>query len=99
MPVKEAEKLLPQCQVALLTSTAIINHTADHLLELAASCRDIVFLGASTPLAPEVFQNTSVTMLSGVIVTEPQAILQIVSEGGGMRFFKSHIDKVSLFLI
>ena len=32
LPVSEAEHLLPQCQVALLTSTAIINQTADHLL-------------------------------------------------------------------
>ena len=49
LPVSEAEHLLPQCQVALLTSTAIINQTADHLLALAVGCREIVFLGASPP--------------------------------------------------
>ena len=98
LPVSEAEHLLPQCQVALLTSTAIVNQTADHLLTLASGCREIVFLGASTPLIPEVFEKTSVTLLSGVTVVAPEAILQIVSEGGGMRFFKSSIKKVNLLL-
>lgn len=98
LPVRDAEHLLPQCQVALLTSTVIINQTADHLLALTAGCREIVFLGASTPLIPEVFEGTKVTMLSGVIVVAPAAILQIVSEGGGMRFFKSSIKKVNMLL-
>ena len=98
LPASQAEELLPRCQVALLTSTSIINHTAGHLLELAASCRDIVFLGASTPLSPEVFTNTRVTMLSGVTVANPREILQIVSEGGGMGFFKSSVNKVNLAL-
>lgn len=96
LPVAETDRLLPGCQVALLTSTALINGTADRLLTLAAACREIVFLGASTPLSPDVFAGTGVTLLSGVTVADPAAILQIVSEGGGMRFFKSHIHKVNL---
>jgi uncharacterized protein len=98
LPVSEAEDLLPQCQIALLTSTSIINQTADHLLTQAPGCREIIFLGASTPLIPEVFEGTRVTMLSGVTVVAPEAILQIVSEGGGMRFFKSSIKKVNVRL-
>lgn len=98
LPVAEAERLLPACQVALLTSTALINQTAEHLLGLAENCRDIVLLGASTPLAPEVFAGTPVTRLSGITVTDPDAILRIVSEGGGMRFFKPHVQKVNLAL-
>lgn len=98
LPVAEAERLLPECDVALITATALINQTADHLLNLAQNCREVVFLGASTPLVPEVFADTPVTRLSGIRVTDPAAILRIVSEGGGMRFFKSHIAKVNLTL-
>jgi len=98
LPVAAAEDLLPRCQVALLTSTALINATADHLLALAGGCREIVFLGASTPLYADVFQDTAVTLLAGVTVVDPGAIVQIVSEGGGMRFFKGAVDKVNLVL-
>ena len=98
LPVAEADRLLPRCQVALLTATALINATADRLLTLADRCREIVFLGASTPLSPEVFEGTGVTLLSGVTVVDPQSILQIVSEGGGMRYFKGVVNKVNLRL-
>ena len=98
LPVAAAEDLLPGCQVVLLTSTSLINATADRLLALAAGCREIVFLGASTPMWPEIFAGTGVTRLAGITVTDPGAILQIVSEGGGMRFFKGAVDKVNLLL-
>jgi uncharacterized protein (DUF4213/DUF364 family) len=95
---EEAYRLLPQCQVAMITSTAILNHTIDRLLESAASCRDVVLLGASTPLVREAFAETAVTFLSGVVVTAPEEILRIVSEGGGMRRFKNKVQKVNLDL-
>jgi hypothetical protein len=98
LPVAATEDLLPGCQVVLLTSTSLINATVDHLLSLTDGCREVVFLGASTPLCAEVFQDTGVTLLSGVTVVNSAAILQIVSEGGGMRFFKGAIDKVNLRL-
>jgi len=95
-PAEEARKVLPECQVALITATAIINHSIDSLLEAASGCRETVILGGSTPLLPDVFRERHVTMLSGVVVRDPAGILQVVSEGGGMRYFGPHIRKVSL---
>ena len=98
LPEKEAYGLLPQCQVALITSTSIVNHTIDGLLDASRECREVVLLGASTPLLPEAFRNTPVTFLSGVIVNKANEILRIVSEGGGMRYFKNNIKKVNIRL-
>jgi uncharacterized protein (DUF4213/DUF364 family) len=98
LPEEEAYRLLRQCQVAMITSTTILNHTIDRLLESAATCRDVVLLGASTPLLREAFVETPVTFLSGVVVTAPEEILRIVGEGGGMRRFKNNIQKVNLDL-
>lgn len=98
LPEKEAHSLLPRCQVALITSSSIINHTIDNLLQSARSCREVVLLGASTPLVPEVFAGLGVTYLSGVVVTRPREILQMISEGGGMQFFRGSVGKVNLRL-
>jgi uncharacterized protein (DUF4213/DUF364 family) len=95
LPAEEAYRLLPQCEVAMITSTSIVNHTIDALLEVVGSCREVVLLGASTPLVPEAFRNTPVTFLSGVVVTRPQEVLRIVSEAGGMRLFKDNVKKVN----
>lgn len=98
LPEEEAFRLLPQCQIALITSTSILNHTVDRLLEASAACREVVLLGASTPLLPGAFTGTPVTHLSGIVVTEPQEILRIVSEGRGMRYFRKSVKKVNLRL-
>lgn len=87
---------LPHCDVALISATSILNHTLDDLLGAAGRCREVVLLGASTPLTPQVFSETPVTILSGVVVTDPREISRIVSEAGGMRLFKRYVKKVNL---
>lgn len=94
-PAAEALEELPRCQVALITGTTIINGSIDALLQAASACREVVVLGASTPLAPEVFAGPGpVTWLCGVIVEDTTSLLQIISEGGGMRLFKTCVQKV-----
>ena len=95
-PQAEAAAELPRCQVALITATSIINHTIDDLLKAARSCREVVLLGASTPLLAEAFRAGKVTMLSGVVVKAPEEVLRVVSEGGGMRQFGPHVRKVTI---
>ncbi|MFH0811451.1 MAG: DUF364 domain-containing protein [Pseudomonadota bacterium] len=96
LPAEKAPEGLPGCDVALITSTSLINGTLDSLIESSQKCREIVLLGASTLLLPELFKPLGVTLLSGVVVTDPPGILQVISEGGGMRFFKNHIKKVNI---
>lgn len=98
LAIDMADKLLPQCQVALITATAIINGSIDHLLALTAKCREVVILGSSTPLYKEVFIGSPVTLLSGIIVNDAQKLLQIVSEGGGTPAFKQAVNKVNLII-
>ncbi|MBL7068008.1 MAG: DUF364 domain-containing protein [Candidatus Marinimicrobia bacterium] len=83
---------LNRCDIALITSTSIINGTIDHLLDSAINCREVVMLGPSTPLIPEVFHETPVTLLSGVVVTDSN-IMRVVSEGGGTRQFMPYVQK------
>lgn len=96
-PEEKAFEMLPSCSVAIITSTALINGTLGKLLEASKKCKKIALVGASTPLAKEVFSPFGVNLLSGVIVIDPRSMLQIVSESGGMRSFKGHIKKVNIF--
>lgn len=95
LPEDKAYENLPSCSAAIITATAIVNRTLDGLLDAARDCREVVLLGASTPMFPEAFRGTPLTMLSGVVVTDPGEILRVVSEGGGMRQFKGLIRKVN----
>jgi len=95
-PAEKALELLPTCDIAFITSTTLINGTLEPLLTASQNCREVVLVGASTLLLPEVFEPLGVTLLSGIIITNPVGILQVISEGGGMRFFKPYIKKLNL---
>jgi uncharacterized protein len=89
----EAVSAIPKCDVAIITSTTIINDTIDELLEAARNCRELVMLGSSTPLITGAFEGTAVTWLSGITVENGDGLLRIVSEGGGTRFFGPFVTK------
>jgi uncharacterized protein (DUF4213/DUF364 family) len=92
----QAAALLPSCTVAIITATTLLNNTLPPLLQACRSCRAVAIVGATTPLAPDIFKPVGVTLLSGIVVTDPRGILRQVSEGGGMGSFKGYIKKVNL---
>jgi uncharacterized protein len=98
LPAVEALDLLPSCDVAVITSTALILGDLDALLEAASGCREVALVGASTPFVADAFRPLGVTLLSGVTVSDGASILQVVSEGGGMGFFGERVRKVNLRL-
>jgi len=98
LPGDQVAELLPQCSVALITATTLMNGTIDALLAAAANCREIVLLGPSTPLVPEVFAKSPrrVSLLSGVVVTDAEGLLRTAARGGGSRDFKTSVTKVNI---
>jgi len=99
IPVERAPEVLGSSQVALITSSSLINHSIDVLLEEAENCREVVLLGASTPLVPEAFRGTPVTCLSGIVVEDTKSVLRVVGEAGGMRQLSPFVRKVNLPLV
>lgn len=98
LPDNAAERILPQCQVVIVTATALLNRTLDALLDHCRSAREIAILGPSTPMVPSVFASRGVTILSGIEVVDSQHALRIISEGGGTRQLGNSIRKVNLRL-
>jgi uncharacterized protein (DUF4213/DUF364 family) len=96
LPEREIHRHLPLCQVALITSSTISNGSIGPILGSARTCREVVLLGSSTPLIPDAFYATPVTVLSGVVITGPDELLRIVSEGGGTRRLRKCTKKVNL---
>ena len=96
LPADEAVEWIAKSEVALVTATAIINRTIDYLLKACSSCREVVILGPSSPLEPEAFRGTPVTLLSGIVIHDGEEILRRLSEGGGTRQFRGCSKKVNL---
>jgi len=97
-PSEKTPEILPACDIIIISATTLINKTIEPLLYLSKDARETIILGATTPFLPHIFTTRGVTMLSGIRVLDEKRVLQIVSEGGGMRDFKNTIKKVSILL-
>ncbi|WP_371369568.1 Rossmann-like domain-containing protein [Sporomusa rhizae] len=92
LPPEKAGTVLSQCTIAIITGTSLINGTFDELISKLGKPRAAVLLGPSSPLCSAVFHDTKITHVAGSRVRNTDAILRIVSEGGGTMLMKPYLD-------
>lgn len=97
-PESMQPELLPKCQIVFVTSSTMINGTLENLLKLCAGSREIVMVGSSTPLYPEAFQGTGVTVLSGTrwLSENREPIFMGISQCAGMKQLIKYGQKISV---
>ncbi|MGD9581344.1 MAG: DUF364 domain-containing protein, partial [Vampirovibrionia bacterium] len=91
-------EILPNCNIAIITATSLIDDKLDSLLEHTKNCREIIILGPSLPLIKDIFKPLNVSVLSGIQVVNNEKIKQLISHGYGMSHFKETVRKVNLKL-
>jgi uncharacterized protein (DUF4213/DUF364 family) len=84
LPASAAPEIIPQANVVAITSLTLLNHTFDGLLRLCRPDALVLLLGPTTPLSPVLFEH-GVHILSGAVVTDLDAVLQTVGQGGNFR--------------
>jgi|GEM_PF-205306 len=91
-------ELLPECQVVFITRSTVINGTLEKILSYCKEARDVVMVGSSTPLYPEVFMDTPVTVLSGTQwpSSARDDIMAYISQCAGMKQLIRFGRKVSV---
>jgi uncharacterized protein len=92
MSPDEGRSALAVCNVAIITATSVVTGTIDELLSGLGNTRAAVILGPSSFMRPEVFSGTQVTHIAGVGIRNASAVERIVSEGGGTKILKHHMD-------
>jgi hypothetical protein len=98
LPPEKRGAALAECTVAVITATTIVNDTLGGILEALGAPRAAVLLGPSAPMCQEAFGGTKITHVAGARVRDPDAVLRIVSEGGGTGIMKAHLDFETLVL-
>lgn len=97
-PETRQGELLPKCDVVVITGTTILNDTLDFILECCTKAREVIVMGPSTPLYPEVFKNTKVTELAGTSWPHEnkEDIFISIGEAGGVRQVSKFGNKLSI---
>ncbi|WP_374712186.1 Rossmann-like domain-containing protein [Symbiobacterium terraclitae] len=89
-PEERQPELLPQCDLVFITGSALINCTLERLLTYCTRAREIVLIGPSTPLYPEAFSGSGVTVLAGFRwqVADPDEALAQIAAGAHFKHLK-----------
>lgn len=90
-PMNDQSKLLPKCDIVMLTGTTVINQTIEDLLKMCSNAREIIMIGSSTPMFPEAFKDTKIKVLAGSWWSNDnkEELFKLISIGGGI----SHLSK------
>ncbi|MBY6276599.1 DUF364 domain-containing protein [Symbiobacterium thermophilum] len=89
-PEEQQPELLPLCDVVFVTGSAVTNGTLEAVLPWCRRARDIVVIGPSTPLYPEAFAGTGVTVIAGATWPPEHHQAALAGIGAGKRFHDMH---------
>ncbi len=81
-------------KVAIITAASLISQSLEEILGEVQGIPQVMLMGPTTPLAPEVFRFTPITWLCGSLVEDAEGLFRRVCEGKGARaFFKAGVLK------
>jgi uncharacterized protein (DUF4213/DUF364 family) len=83
LPAKEADRILPRCDVVGITGTSFINHTLEGLLSL---CKEayVLLIGPTSPLSPILF-DYGIDAICGAKVIDEEKVIRSISEGATFK--------------
>lgn len=95
-PEKAAEKL-PLADLLVITGTTLINDTLAGLLQLRKPGARVIVVGPTASMLPDAFFERGVSVLGGITVTDPDRVLDVISEGGsGYHFFGKGAERTAI---
>jgi uncharacterized protein (DUF4213/DUF364 family) len=83
LPAKEADRILPQCDVVGMTGTSFINHTVEGLLNLCKNAY-VVLVGPTSPLCSVLFEY-GIDAICGSKIIDPDKLIRSISEGATFK--------------
>ena len=97
LPASSAPDYLPKADIVAITATTLINKTFDEITALCKPGAEVIMLGPSTPMTPELYAY-GLTILSGIQVLNPFETILDISQGGSSHMLnkKGYIRYVTM---
>ncbi len=87
-------EFLPEADVVIITGVTLINDTLPELLRYVKPGAQVSLAGPTVSMLPDPLFRRGVTMVGGVVVTDPDRCLDLISEGGsGYHLFGKCAEK------
>jgi len=81
-PLSEMRNALEKSGVAIITGTAIVNHTIDHILSFVENGIRAAIIGPTASMIPDAFFKKGIHIMAGVHILNPDLMIKILKQGG-----------------
>ena len=96
-PAEQAAEILPEADVVLITGATLVNNTLEDLMALVRPETRVTIVGPTVGMLPDAFLARGADVLGCVKITDADAFLDLLAEGGsGYHFFGRSAQKLVL---
>ncbi len=97
VPAADASSILPLSDIVIITGVTLLNKTLDDLLCHIPADKQVVVVGPTAGLIPDVLFKHNVNIIGSTKITHPESMFKVVSEGGvGFHLFQYCAKKICL---
>jgi uncharacterized protein (DUF4213/DUF364 family) len=97
VPAINAKEILPISDIIIITGLTLLNNTLDDILLNIPSYRQVIVVGPTSSLIPDVLFEHNINIIGSTKITDPERMFTVVSEAGaGYHLFQSCAKKICL---
>ncbi len=97
VPADEYLKVLPQSDIVIITGLTLVNNTIDGLLSAIPGKAEVIVVGPSSSIIPDILFENKVSIIGATQITKPEILFDIVSEAAaGYHLFKYCAQKICI---
>lgn len=82
LPPERAGEVIPQADLLMVTGVTLLNGTLEGLLEQVTPGTEVLVTGPTASVLPDPLFARGVTETGGILVTNPDQMLDLIAEGG-----------------
>lgn len=95
-PESEMGVTLERSDVAILTGTAIMNHSIDGILSHIKHVKHSAIIGPTASMIPDAFFRKGISVMAGVRVSDPEKMSGTLKQGGSAyHLLKECCEKIA----
>jgi uncharacterized protein (DUF4213/DUF364 family) len=97
VPSQFSEKAISNSDIVIITGATLANNTLDKLLESISTKTQVILVGPTSSLIPDVLFARGVDILGATRITDSDKMLEMVAEGAsGFQLFKTCATKICI---
>jgi uncharacterized protein (DUF4213/DUF364 family) len=95
-PETEMASAFEESHVVIITGTAIVNHTIEHILSYVSDKQHTAIIGPTASMIPDAFFKRGVDIMAGVRISRPDGMIKILKQGGSAyHLLKDCAEKIA----